>query len=223
VSLSLIPRQSQDYFSSSRRWPSWVPRCPRAPNSAAGAPRHGREPGATPMNPRLPAVTPVTAEARCGRGRAHRAPHGRGRAQWHPPGTHRGQHPRRSGTRPLLASPLRRRRQRSAPAHSGSTAVSGRGGGATRPIWITSVTDWLDHAVTLDTGESARASSPLRPVAVCGLTLLPAALVEPPGRRCWRCVETLALRQPHRRRGRRHARPSAWRRLLGLHPPSHRR
>ncbi|MGH3864695.1 MAG: hypothetical protein ACRDQ4_00925 [Pseudonocardiaceae bacterium] len=95
--------------------------------------------------------------------------------------------------------------------------------GESRPAWVTSVTDWLDHAVTSEVLESAHATGRPQPVAVCGEHLLPAALVEPPGRRCWRCVQILALRQPTRRRRQRHARPSAWRRLLGLHPPSHRR
>ncbi|MGH3809357.1 MAG: hypothetical protein ACRDRU_22580 [Pseudonocardiaceae bacterium] len=85
-------------------------------------------------------------------------------------------------------------------------------------IWVTSVTDWQDHAVTRAEMESARATGRLRPVAACGATLLPAAFIKPPGQQCWRCVETIAPKHPDRRRGGRHARPSAWRRVLGLHP-----
>jgi hypothetical protein len=103
---------------------------------------------------------------------------------------------------------------------AGPTVVKGHDGGGTRPVWVTSVTDWLEHAVTVDAMESALATSRPQPMAVCGVTLLPAALVEPPGRRCWRCEETLAPRKPNRRGGRR-ARPSTWRRLLGLLPRSH--
>ncbi|MBV8996074.1 MAG: hypothetical protein JO115_00290 [Pseudonocardiales bacterium] len=101
--------------------------------------------------------------------------------------------------------------------------MRGRDRGAARLAWVTSVTDGLEHAVTPEEMESAHATSQVQPVAVCGLTLMPAALVEPPGPQCWRCVKILALRQPDRRRRRRHARPSAWRRLLGLRWPSHRR
>ena len=56
------------------------------------------------------------------------------------------------------------------------------------PIWITSVADRLDHVVTLAAMESARTTG--RPVAACGVDLIPAALSAPPGRRCpnlWSC------------------------------------
>ena len=104
---------------------------------------------------------------------------------------------------------------------AGPTVVKGHDGGETRPVWVTSVTDGLDHAVTSDAMESALATNRPQPVAVCGATLLPAALVEPPGRRCWRCEETLTPKKPDGRRRGRHARPSAWRRLLGLYPSAH--
>jgi hypothetical protein len=101
-------------------------------------------------------------------------------------------------------------------AHRRPAVVNGHGGGGTRLVWVTSVTDGLDHAVTHEAMESALATSRPQPVAVCGLALLPAALVAPPGRRCWRCEETLTPRKPDRGRRGRHARPSAWRRLLSL-------
>ena len=54
-----------------------------------------------------------------------------------------------------------------------------------------------------------------RPVAVCGVHLLSAALCAPPQRWCPRCLrsELPAQRQADRRRGARHARPTVWQRL----------
>jgi hypothetical protein len=77
------------------------------------------------------------------------------------------------------------------------------------PIWVTSVADCLDHAVTMDAMESARTTG--RPVAACGADLIPAALSAPPGRRCRRCVELPAQRKADQRRGGRHQRPNTWR------------
>jgi hypothetical protein len=82
---------------------------------------------------------------------------------------------------------------------------------AALPIWVTSVVDCLDHAVTLTAMESARTTG--RPVASCGADLIPAALSAPPGRGCPSCVKLPAQRQPDHRRGGRHARPNLWRRF----------
>jgi len=76
------------------------------------------------------------------------------------------------------------------------------------PIWVTSVADRLDHAVTLDAMESARATG--RTVAACGADLIPAALSAPPGRRCPSCVELPAQRHVDQRRRGRHQRPNTW-------------
>jgi hypothetical protein len=77
------------------------------------------------------------------------------------------------------------------------------------PIWVTSVADRLDHAVTLDAMESAQITG--RTVAACGADLIPAALSAPPGRRCPSCVKLAEQRQSDQRRGGRHARPNTWR------------
>ncbi len=79
------------------------------------------------------------------------------------------------------------------------------------PIWVTSVSDRLDHAVTLDAMESVRTTG--RTVAACGANLIPAALSAPPGRRCSSCVGLPAQRQADQQRDGRHARPNAWRRF----------
>ena len=55
------------------------------------------------------------------------------------------------------------------------------------PIWVTSVANHLDHAVSLAAMEAVRTTG--RAVAACGAELTPAALSAPPGRRCPRCVE----------------------------------
>lgn len=77
------------------------------------------------------------------------------------------------------------------------------------PIWVTSIADRLDHTVTLEAMASARATG--RPVATCGVDLVPAALSAPPGRRCRRCVELPAQLHADQPGGGRHARPNAWR------------
>jgi hypothetical protein len=77
------------------------------------------------------------------------------------------------------------------------------------PIWVTSVAERLDHAVTMDAMELARTTG--RSVAACGADLVPAALIAPPGRRCPSCVELPAQRQAGQRRGGRHARLNTWR------------
>ena len=46
-------------------------------------------------------------------------------------------------------------------------------------IWVTSVADRLDHAVTPEAMEAARTAGQ-RPVAACGAHLLSAALCAPP-------------------------------------------
>jgi hypothetical protein len=92
------------------------------------------------------------------------------------------------------------------------TRLAGSGGGCR--IWVTSVTDRLDHAVTPEAMEAARMTGG-RPVAACGTSLLSAALCAPPQPRCPNCRD-LAVptpRQTDRRRRGRHARPALWRRL----------
>lgn len=79
------------------------------------------------------------------------------------------------------------------------------------PIWVTSVADRLDHAVTLAAMELARSTG--RSVAACGADLIPAALSAPPGRRCPSCVELPEQRRVDHRRSGRHARPNGWRRF----------
>ncbi len=79
------------------------------------------------------------------------------------------------------------------------------------PIWVTSVSDRLDHAVTLEEMYSARTTG--RMVAACGAILIPAALSAPPGRRCGRCVGLPVQRRANQRRDGRHGRPNAWRRF----------
>ena len=85
---------------------------------------------------------------------------------------------------------------------------------ALRSIWVTSATDRLDHVVVGEAMEAAMATGQ-RPVAVCGVHLLSAALCAPPQRRCPRCLrsELPMQRQADRRRGARHARPTVWQRL----------
>lgn len=83
-------------------------------------------------------------------------------------------------------------------------------------IWVTSVADRLDHAVTPEAMEEARTAGQ-RPVAACGAHLLSAALCAPPQHRCPGCVNLAlpAQRQVDRQRGGRHARPTTWQRLRG--------
>jgi hypothetical protein len=53
------------------------------------------------------------------------------------------------------------------------------------PLWITSLTDHRDHAVTLECVDQAGADGQL--YGVCGEVVVPAALISPPGRRCALC------------------------------------
>ncbi|MDQ3764548.1 MAG: hypothetical protein M3460_24225 [Actinomycetota bacterium] len=95
-----------------------------------------------------------------------------------------------------------------APRNNGDTP------GGQHRIWVTSVADRLDHSVMLEAMEAALATGG-RPMAVCGAHLLSAALCAPPQRQCPRCLhfELPAQRQVDRRRGGRHARPTAWQRF----------
>ena len=83
-----------------------------------------------------------------------------------------------------------------------------------RNIWVTSVADRLDHAVTSEAMEVALATGK-QPVAMCGARLLSAAMCAPPQRQCPRCrhSELPTQRQVGRRRGVRHARRTMWQRL----------
>lgn len=78
----------------------------------------------------------------------------------------------------------------------------------TRSVWVTSITDRLDHAVDLDAMGVAWARG--NPRALCGTTVLPAALSAPPGRRCPACATSLQHRRGTRSRSGRHARPGLW-------------
>lgn len=78
----------------------------------------------------------------------------------------------------------------------------------TRPIWVTSITDRLDHAVTLDAMGAFSAGGTLR--LLCGTTLLPASLSSPPGRHCRACAAILGERARAGPRRGRHARHGLW-------------
>jgi hypothetical protein len=93
-------------------------------------------------------------------------------------------------------------------------------------VWVTSVVDEIDHALT-DEDMSAGMSAGLgRYAAVCGKSVVPAALTAPPGRACPGCAEILRpsascgamdaparrpRRRPHRLPG---LRERVWARLL---------
>lgn len=77
-------------------------------------------------------------------------------------------------------------------------------------IWVTSVPDRNEHAVTSDELDALPSG---RLVAICGAVVLPAPLVVPPESACRHCVDAIQRRAQRRRRGR-HARPSLWARLV---------
>jgi hypothetical protein len=73
-------------------------------------------------------------------------------------------------------------------------------------VWVTGAEDGLDHAVSEDAMAAGIDEGKGRFTAFCGVIVLAAPMIEPPGRRCRRCAELLylATRQatgPQRRSG----------------------
>jgi hypothetical protein len=68
-------------------------------------------------------------------------------------------------------------------------------------VWVTSVTDGLEHGMTLDQlSDCSVAGGVYR--SFCGVRFTPAAMVAPPGARCHRCdLLWRGQRRAERRRG----------------------
>lgn len=67
-----------------------------------------------------------------------------------------------------------------------------------RLIWIGSVADGLDHAVTQATLAAGVLHRSGRHEAVCGHGVLPGSMLEPPGPTCPRCTAYLRAQAPRR-------------------------
>jgi hypothetical protein len=91
-----------------------------------------------------------------------------------------------------------------------------------RPIWVTSVTDDVDHAVRHESMAVGITSGAGKFEAVCGALVVPHSMTEPPHDRCLPCVAYLraqrSLRDLERRmtpKPRHRTRRWTWSRLLG--------
>ncbi|CAM3408414.1 DUF3039 domain-containing protein [Kibdelosporangium persicum] len=66
---------------------------------------------------------------------------------------------------------------------------------ATRPMWVVSIVDDAEHAVTRDDLAAGIASGSGTYRALCQATVIPPSMTEPPGSRCPYCTAVLRLRR----------------------------
>lgn len=69
-----------------------------------------------------------------------------------------------------------------------------------RPIWITSISDDADHAVTRENMAVGMATGTGTYRAECGATVVPPSMTEPPRHRCPYCRAALRTHRHNRRR-----------------------